>query len=379
MNIIIDAMGGDNAPKEILLGAAAAVREYGVQITAVGRRRDIEACARENGIDMAGITVADASETIEMCDEPTAAIRGKKDSSMVVGLRMLAAGEGDAFVSAGSTGALLAEEFSHTKRGPSVFDFGDGSYNDSRVVAKIKNAVYKYAEEGNAPQIAAARAAAAARFAHADFGVASVGMGTGAEVVYLAVAHRGYVYIKRIKNGEGAGKVVALSALDMVRRLAQKQPVDRARMFKANSDFDWNAPLKKRRSSKYAAPIAVLAVLCIAALAVFAVRSCRAGRSSFYTIAACAATSLLVFQTTLNVLGSVDILPLTGVTFPFVSNGGSSMLSAWTLLAFLKAADTRSNASFAIRPQDRHSSSWLGNLIPAKGGRVQKEVSGEKD
>ena len=125
--------------------------------------------------------------------------------------------------------------------------------------------------------------------------------------------------------------------------------------------------------------IAVLAVLCIAALAVFAVRSCRAGRSSFYTIAACAATSLLVFQTTLNVLGSVDILPLTGVTFPFVSNGGSSMLSAWTLLAFLKAADTRSNASFAIRPQDRHSSSWLGNLIPAKGGRVQKEVSGEKD
>ena len=110
MNIIIDAMGGDNAPKEILLGAAAAVREYGVQITAVGRRRDIEACARENGIDMAGITVADASETIEMCDEPTAAIRGKKDSSMVVGLRMLAAGEGDAFVSAGSTGALLAGE-----------------------------------------------------------------------------------------------------------------------------------------------------------------------------------------------------------------------------------------------------------------------------
>ena len=106
MNIIIDAMGGDNAPKEILLGAAAAVREYGVQITAVGRRRDIEACARENGIDMAGITVADASETIEMCDEPARAIRTKKDSSIVVGLNMLKEGRGDAFVSAGSTGAL---------------------------------------------------------------------------------------------------------------------------------------------------------------------------------------------------------------------------------------------------------------------------------
>ena len=67
--------------------------------------------------------------------------------------------------------------------------------------------------------------------------------------------------------------------------------------------------------------IAVLTVLCIITLAVFAVRACRAGRSSFYTIAACAATSLLVFQTCLNVFGAVDILPFTGVTLPFVSNG----------------------------------------------------------
>lgn len=99
--------------------------------------------------------------------------------------------------------------------------------------------------------------------------------------------------------------------------------------------------------------IAVLAVLCIVTLAVFAVRACRAGRSSFYTIAACAATSLLVFQTCLNVFGAVDILPLTGVTFPFVSNGGSSMMSAWGMLAFLKATDTRQNASFAVRLPSR--------------------------
>ncbi len=95
--------------------------------------------------------------------------------------------------------------------------------------------------------------------------------------------------------------------------------------------------------------IAILAVLSIITLAVFAVKSIRAGRSSFYTIAACAATSLLIFQTILNVFGSVDLLPLTGVTFPFVSNGGTSMLASWGLLAFLKAADTRQNASFAIR------------------------------
>ena len=95
--------------------------------------------------------------------------------------------------------------------------------------------------------------------------------------------------------------------------------------------------------------IAVLAVVSIITLAVFAVRACRVGRSSYYIIAACAAGSLLVFQTCLNVFGSVDMLPLTGVTFPFVSNGGSAMMSAWGLLAFLKATDTRENASFAIQ------------------------------
>ena len=92
-----------------------------------------------------------------------------------------------------------------------------------------------------------------------------------------------------------------------------------------------------------------MAVVSIITLAVFAVRACRVGRSSYYIIAACAAGSLLVFQTCLNVFGSVDLLPLTGVTFPFVSNGGSAMMSAWGLLAFLKATDTRENASFAIQ------------------------------
>ena len=95
--------------------------------------------------------------------------------------------------------------------------------------------------------------------------------------------------------------------------------------------------------------IALLAAGSIVMLALFTVRACRVGRSCFYTIAACAAGSLLVFQSCLNIFGSVDLLPLTGVTLPFVSNGGSAMLSAWGLLAFLKATDTRPNASFAIR------------------------------
>ncbi len=99
--------------------------------------------------------------------------------------------------------------------------------------------------------------------------------------------------------------------------------------------------------------IAILAVLSIVTLAVFAVRASRAGRSTFYIIAACAATSMMVFQTCLNVFGAVDILPLTGVTFPFVSNGGTAMMASWGLLAYLKATDTRQNASFAIRLPSR--------------------------
>ena len=72
-------------------------------------------------------------------------------------------------------------------------------------------------------------------------------------------------------------------------------------------------------------------------------------RSSFYTIGSCTAVGIYIAQTILNVLGTVDLLPLTGVTFPFLSNGGSSMICAWGLLAFIKAADTRQNASFAVR------------------------------
>jgi len=95
--------------------------------------------------------------------------------------------------------------------------------------------------------------------------------------------------------------------------------------------------------------IALLAILAIASLSIFSVRVVKSGRSSYYVIAACAATSLLVFQTMLNVFGSVDLFPLTGVTFPFVSCGGSSMLASWGILAFVKAADTRQGASFAVK------------------------------
>ena len=106
-------------------------------------------------------------------------------------------------------------------------------------------------------------------------------------------------------------------------------------------------------SEEWGLLIALMMVLAVVCLGAFVVRSAAVGRSSFYTIGACAAISILMVQTILNVMGTVDLLPLTGVTFPFVSNGGSSMISAWGLLAFIKAADTRQNASFAIRLPSR--------------------------
>ena len=98
--------------------------------------------------------------------------------------------------------------------------------------------------------------------------------------------------------------------------------------------------------------IAICAVLAIVSLAFFAVRNAAQGRSAYYSIAACATASMFLIQLALNVFGSVDILPFTGVTFPFVSRGGTSVLSCWMLLAFIKAGDTRKGASFVVKAPD---------------------------
>lgn len=105
VRIIVDAMGGDNAPEEIVKGAVRARRELGVDIVLVGRREAVEACLEAE--DRTGIEVVDAREVISMEDDPSTATRRKKDSSMSVALNLLRDGKGDAMVSAGSTGALL--------------------------------------------------------------------------------------------------------------------------------------------------------------------------------------------------------------------------------------------------------------------------------
>ena len=105
MKIIVDAMSGDNAPEEIVKGAVRARDELGIEISLVGKEEVVAKLLE--GTDRRGIEIIDARDVITMEDDPSTATRRKKDSSMAVALTRLRDGEGDAVVSAGSTGALL--------------------------------------------------------------------------------------------------------------------------------------------------------------------------------------------------------------------------------------------------------------------------------
>lgn len=107
MRIIVDAFGGDNAPLEVIKGCARAVRELGVDIVLTGSKSKIVSCASENGISLKGIQVAHTDDVFDIHEEPKEITRSGKNTSMALGLRLLSEGHGDAFVSAGSTGALV--------------------------------------------------------------------------------------------------------------------------------------------------------------------------------------------------------------------------------------------------------------------------------
>lgn len=110
MRILVDAMGGDHAPQQIALGAIDAARDFGCEVVLVGRGEAILQALKDAGIENLpkGVEIANADEMVTMHDEPSTVVKRKKASSMVVGLTMLRDGGGDAFVSAGSTGALLS-------------------------------------------------------------------------------------------------------------------------------------------------------------------------------------------------------------------------------------------------------------------------------
>ncbi|MGN0586351.1 MAG: phosphate acyltransferase PlsX [Oscillospiraceae bacterium] len=116
MKIIVDAFGGDNAPVEVIKGAAQAAAELGVDIILTGDENKIKAAAAENNVSLNGITIKHTESVIDIHEEPTSIIKERSDCSMAVGLKALADGEGDAFVSAGSTGALVVGATFITKR-----------------------------------------------------------------------------------------------------------------------------------------------------------------------------------------------------------------------------------------------------------------------
>lgn len=108
INVIVDAMGGDNAPKAIIDGCIEAINlQDGFKITLVGKSEVIQRELDKNEFNKDRIDIVNATEVIEGDDTPTKAIRGKKDSSMVVGFQLLKEKKGDAFISAGNTGALM--------------------------------------------------------------------------------------------------------------------------------------------------------------------------------------------------------------------------------------------------------------------------------
>jgi glycerol-3-phosphate acyltransferase PlsX len=108
LKIIIDAMGGDRAPGEIIKGSVMALKEFNIHITLVGDKVKIEKLLETEDYDKSKLDIIHSTEMINFDESPTLAIRRKKDSSMVVGMKMVRDGLGDAFISAGSTGALLA-------------------------------------------------------------------------------------------------------------------------------------------------------------------------------------------------------------------------------------------------------------------------------
>ena len=107
VRVIVDAFGGDDAPLEVIKGCAKAVSELGVEIILTGSETKIKKCAEENGLSLNGIEIVHTDDVFDIHEEPKEIIKSGKDSSMALGLRLLAEGRGDAFVSAGSTGALV--------------------------------------------------------------------------------------------------------------------------------------------------------------------------------------------------------------------------------------------------------------------------------
>ena len=178
-----------------------------------------------------------AAEQIEQAVGASAYARGKGSLAYVTAGEMI---ENECVIAAANpeTGALIGEEFAATKRGAKVFDFGESSYNNPRTLHKIED----YAgdpDEETPLQMACDLAAAAAKYGKAEFGCAVTGLDSE-KAVWAAVCHKGRVWARKIRPGKEAGKTAALTILDTVRLILQKQPVPYAKQFRAGRDAIWS-------------------------------------------------------------------------------------------------------------------------------------------
>lgn len=121
--------------------------------------------------------------------------------------------------------------------------------------------------------------------------------------------------------------------------------------------------------------LGLVVLMAIAMFTLYARSDVTRSRSTFFSIASCAVAGMLLFQTCLNVFGATDVLPMTGVTLPFISAGGSSMMSVWGLMAFLKASDER---TYAARRASKHGSRSGGNPPPTSRGRSRASDPGRR-
>lgn len=251
---------------DALKGAARqAGLQRDVQLKLYGQAGEVLVVIRAQAYAQAAATELTemAAEQIEQAVGASAYARGKGSLAYVTAGEMI---ENECVIAAANpeTGALIGEEFAATKRGAKVFDFGESSYNNTRTLHKIED----YAgdpDEETPLQMACDLATAAAKYGKAEFGCAVTGL-ESEKAVWAAVYYKGRVWARKIRPGEEAGKTAALTILDTVRLILQKQPVPYAKQFRAGKDAVWSEG-KRAEKSGGGAGKAVLTALIVIILA----------------------------------------------------------------------------------------------------------------
>lgn len=254
---------------EALKAAAKSMRlQRDIQMKLYGQAGEVLAVIRSQAYAPAAATELSetAAEQIEQAVGASAYARGKGSLAYVTAGELI---ENECILAAANaeTGALVGEELAATKRGAKVFDFGESSYNNPRASRRIED----YAgdpDEETPLQMACDLAVAAAKYGKAEFGCAVTGLESD-KAVWAAVSHKSTVWVRKIRPGEDAGKTAALTILDIIRLVLQRQAVPYAKQFRAGSEAVWNEGKLggKPKSGAGKVILIVLSIICLAVAA----------------------------------------------------------------------------------------------------------------